>query len=425
MEQITYKKTYKEYKNELDTELTKAAESFVRIGYLLKVARDTEILAESGYKSVVEFARAEYNIDKTQVSRFIRINDRFSENGYSCELKAEYKGFGYAKLTLMLQLPSAVNECLTQELSKADIQAIKDEVDAEKETTDIEIILEQPDHHEEESEIESIIKEIGKTETELFKKIHETIEVGEKKAVIEAMAPAGEKIYSVRIKGAGRFLVNLKDDEEAVSLVKIRTNEKINTTWTEIAEIWKKIIDVDKSTPKNYYDIYGIEFPGVAQPKKEKRKESKVAKAKVAPVQPKKEYIPPEIEEIEEANQIPGQMNVNDYPEIAPESGQVVDNVQTEIKENVEMIKCEEESADEIPNVEEIAEIVEEGISENAEKIECEDTCNDVEEVDRKAIENVQELVRAIAAKDYEAANYIIDTLKKQIETLMNVEKTE
>lgn len=368
MEQIAYKKTYKEYKNELDTELTKAAESFVRIGYLLKVARDTDILAESGYKSVVEFARAEYNIDKTQVSRFIRINDRFSENGYSCELKAEYKGFGYAKLTLMLQLPSAVNECLTPELSKTDIQAIKDEVDAEKETTDIEIILEQPDH-EEESEIENIVKEIGKTEPEVFKKIHETIEVGEKKAVIESMAPAGEKIYSVRIKGAGRILVNLKDDEEAVCLVKIRTNEKINTTWTEIAEIWKKIIDVDKSTSENYYDIYGIEFPEVAQPKKEKRKESKVAKAKVAPVQPKKECVSPEIEEVD---QIPGQMDMNDFPDTIPKSGQTVDNTQIETQEKVEKIKCERESTNEIPNVEEIAEIVEEKIAENVEKIKCE-----------------------------------------------------
>ena len=102
-----------------------------------------------------------------------------------------------------------------------------------------------------------------------------------------------------------------------------------------------------------------------------------------------------------------------------------MDNTQTESRENAEKIKCEEKSTEEIPNVEEIAEIVEEGISENAEKIECEDTCNDVEEVDRKAIENAQELVRAIATKDYEAANYIIGTLKKQIETLMNAEKTE
>ena len=67
MEQtIEYKKTYREYKAELDGELQRTAEGFVRIGYLLKVARDTNILKESGYVNVVEFAKAEYGIDKTQ-----------------------------------------------------------------------------------------------------------------------------------------------------------------------------------------------------------------------------------------------------------------------------------------------------------------------------------------------------------------------
>ena len=83
MDEITYQKTYKEYKADLDAELLRSAESFVRIGYLLKVARDTNILAESGYKTVAEFAEAEYSLNKTQVSRFISINDKFSENGYS------------------------------------------------------------------------------------------------------------------------------------------------------------------------------------------------------------------------------------------------------------------------------------------------------------------------------------------------------
>ena len=54
MEEITYQKTYQEYKAELDGELQKTAEGFVRIGYLLKVARDTDILAESGYATVTE-----------------------------------------------------------------------------------------------------------------------------------------------------------------------------------------------------------------------------------------------------------------------------------------------------------------------------------------------------------------------------------
>ena len=49
MDVITYQKSYREYKAELDSELQKTAEGFVRIGYLLKVARDTNVLAESGY----------------------------------------------------------------------------------------------------------------------------------------------------------------------------------------------------------------------------------------------------------------------------------------------------------------------------------------------------------------------------------------
>lgn len=59
--------SYGEYKAALDGELQKSAESFVRIGYLLKVAVDTDILKESGYRNVNEFAEKEYNLDKSQV----------------------------------------------------------------------------------------------------------------------------------------------------------------------------------------------------------------------------------------------------------------------------------------------------------------------------------------------------------------------
>ena len=48
MNEVIEYRNYAEYKQELDTELKKTAEGFVRIGYLLKVARDTRILAESG-----------------------------------------------------------------------------------------------------------------------------------------------------------------------------------------------------------------------------------------------------------------------------------------------------------------------------------------------------------------------------------------
>lgn len=39
-------KSYRDYKAAVDEELKRSAEGFVRIGYLLKVARDTDILVE-------------------------------------------------------------------------------------------------------------------------------------------------------------------------------------------------------------------------------------------------------------------------------------------------------------------------------------------------------------------------------------------
>ena len=192
MEQIIYQKSYQEYKAELTQELQRTAEGFVRIGYLLKVARDTNVLAESGYKTVAEFAQAEYGIDKTQVSRFISINDKFSENGYSDRLQDQYKGFGYAKLTLMLQLPEAINEGLSPEYTKSEIQQIKDEVDEERKISDLEVMMENrkvPGG----SLLKRVIEEIGKDDPELFVQIAKLIDKGMLVYAMETMAPDGEK----------------------------------------------------------------------------------------------------------------------------------------------------------------------------------------------------------------------------------------
>ena len=115
---ITYKRTYQEFKGELDYELNKAANGFVRIGFLLKQARDTDILNESPYSNYQEFAQKEYGLDASQVSRFININDRFAREDNPEKLKDEYGGFGVAKLSLMLTLPDSLNEELSPEMSK-------------------------------------------------------------------------------------------------------------------------------------------------------------------------------------------------------------------------------------------------------------------------------------------------------------------
>lgn len=132
MNKLEELKNYSEYKAALDEQIKESAEGFVKIGYLLKLAKDTDILKDSQYSNVIEFAKAEYGIDKTMVSRFISINDRFSENGNSPMLRTTYQGFGYAKLAIMLQLPDTLNEELTPEYSKREIQTLKEEMDKEK-----------------------------------------------------------------------------------------------------------------------------------------------------------------------------------------------------------------------------------------------------------------------------------------------------
>lgn len=75
--------TYEEFRDDLKRELEKQVEGFVRIGYKLKLARDTRILEGSGYRDYNEFAWAEYRLDRSVTSRYISINDRYSVGGNS------------------------------------------------------------------------------------------------------------------------------------------------------------------------------------------------------------------------------------------------------------------------------------------------------------------------------------------------------
>lgn len=294
MEQtITYTKTYREYKQELDTELSKTAEGFVRIGYLLKVARDTEILAESGYTTVTEFAKAEYGIDKTMVSRFISINDKFAEGGYSDQLQEQYKGYGYAKLTLMLTLPDEINQQLSPAYSKAEIQAIKDEVEEEKNISDLEVMMEAPaapaatgTDGGEDTLLDRLIRQLGEDSPELYAQMAPTMSLqGEEqiRTVKETMAPNGEKQYSIRISGIGRYMVSIRDTEDTITATSLRTMEQHTYDYPALLAAWAAILPPSNGKTDTEWTAeqirtsweleYGREYP---------------VKAEVAPVQPKK-----------------------------------------------------------------------------------------------------------------------------------------
>lgn len=142
MDELINYNGYEEFKQAVNRVLNRTVEDFVLTGYLLKQARDTDILQGSGYADEKEFAWGEYRLDTSQVSRYIHVNDKFSEGGYSPKLQEQFRGYGYTKLTIMLSLPDTVIEELTPAYSKAEIQSVKEEIEEEEKITDIEVILE-------------------------------------------------------------------------------------------------------------------------------------------------------------------------------------------------------------------------------------------------------------------------------------------
>lgn len=287
MELVEYS-SYKEFKADTDRVMTKlktamgeTAMGFVEMGYQLKVARDTQVLQQSGYTSLTAFAAAEYDLDKSWVSRLIGINNKFSEDGYSKKLRPQYEGFGVAKLTLMLSLPDELNEVLTPDLSKADVQAIKAEVDEEKKTSDIELYLEQqqePPQEQEETLLGRAVKIFLHDDPELYEEIHRIIHMDHRaKDLAEAFAPAGTKVDFARIPGVGRLAVSFKGADRDIEIVNVRSGAKENADWASLEEILIRLMP-NENVKSDWKEIYGEEYP---------------EKEKVAPVQPGTAKMPP------------------------------------------------------------------------------------------------------------------------------------
>lgn len=274
---------YTDFKEKLDTELKANAEGFVKIGYLLKVARDTNILAESGYKNVAEFAFAEYHLTKDIVSRYIAINDKYAENGYSDKLQTKFEGFGVAKLQEMLTLPDAIIEEIEPTLTKREIIDIKREVAAEEAITPIEMAIEAaaPEVQKEEKEL-TLTQRVWK---DIIKGLWDKYSVKDKNsalyriitakypfvtddnfskpletALYELIAPSGTATLWARLQGVGRYMVTVKGLDEPISMVNARDGSKVNTSFADavrdIAEIFE-----GECTAESWEKVYGLANP--------------------------------------------------------------------------------------------------------------------------------------------------------------------
>lgn len=288
-----------EMKRKLRQELQGVKQSFVRIGYALRKIDDQELYKQDGYKSIAEFAREEYGLEPSTTSRFMRINREYSIDGYSEQLRPEFADLGRSQLEEMLKLPEGDRTMIQPETSREEIRELKRFNKAEPEAgiaDDMRQLVEKF-YYDNPEILNAVFKEPEFTE--------ETI-----KRFIEIVNPGGNRSYK---KG----LYFLMMYENRVAVKKFGTNPQ-NLSWWEFWQITRDIFGETAAGPKTWQNYFGGEEKEEQPSESDIKEENNNMKAE-SHVENKQTKKIADQEEDSESEEISGQMEINDYPEILPD----------------------------------------------------------------------------------------------------------
>lgn len=337
MEELRNIENYEQFKQALDTELANQAAGFVRTGYLLKKARDTDILAASGYSTVAEFAKAEYGLSKDIVSRYIAINDRYSEGGYSDRLQDKYEGYGVAKLQDMLTLPIEVVDLISPEMTRKEIAEVKAEVKEEEAISPVEVAIEGEDVQQADMDLaQKAIFQYAKDNPEKFKELVKWTKDGDSEELESILAPSGIAVLASRPQGIGKVFTSFKGEGQPVDILAVRSNEKQTLSMDEYAAKVREVFAPVADMPDAYEKTFGV---APVQPENVTEKSETVSE-KPENVSEKPESVP------EKPKSVPKEPENVEKTECEVLSGEVVDN---EPEEHIPEENHEEKATEEVP----------------------------------------------------------------------------
>lgn len=243
---------YLNYKENLQRELNNMVNGFIRTGYYLKKIRDAEAFRNDGYSSIYEFAEKEFGVTRTVASRFMSINDKYSEDGYSLELKEQYKGLGSSRLSEMLTLPEEDHVMITPVTKIEDIRELKR--------------FEKEEVHEE-STIADLLKNFFLNQD---KKLEAVMTNDNLKDVAEIVNPSGNVSYRYRMD----FMM-MHEYEKGIDIKNFQTGMH-HLEWSDFVEECKKVFVYDLEAAGTVYEQnYGKNEPEeqVVEPVKEDKTE--------------------------------------------------------------------------------------------------------------------------------------------------------
>lgn len=326
-------------KEALRRDLNSAVEAFVRIGYRLRKIRDTESYKLDGYKSLSEFAKAEYGIEKSTTSTFIAINEEFSKDGFSLELQDRYKGMGSSLLSEMLKLPEQDRDLITVHTTRAQIRDLKQFNRQE---------------NPEDNPLADVIVEMLRGKKEFLNRYFKDPDA-DPEDLVYLLNPNGNMTFR-----KGKYMLFFYSLEQGIKYKVFGDSQNHQLSYEEFFQMIREIFPDEGN--RTYESFYGEpESPSapvntpcgdvsaageqVAKEPEEMENDTEVAGSA--------EQDPPS----EEEPQIPGQKEIEDYPEVLPKGYQTEKTVppaEPETRRNTPCSADLERKKQEIPEETEI-----------------------------------------------------------------------
>ena len=186
-----------------------------------------------GAADVFKFAQKEYGLGKSTVSRFIAINEKYSEGGNSLELKAEYKAFSSSKLAEMLTLPDAEVELITERTTIKEIRELKNfnQQEPEEQTA---VEQQEPEW----TPLEKCLIDFFREKKEMLNAVmaHMEKDPPEYKEAADVMNPSGQASHK-----KGMCFLFLYDWSTGVKYKLLTLPEPVKMSWQELLDVVYKI----------------------------------------------------------------------------------------------------------------------------------------------------------------------------------------
>ncbi len=241
---------YIQSKNEIKQELGGIVKSFVRIGWQLTRIDKSGAYKHDGYNNISEFARTEYGMNPSGVSRFMKVYEKYSVPGDTPELKEQYREFKFNNLVEMLQLPEEDQQIFHPKDKREDIRELKD-FNKENESNPMNL-LDWKSAQSTEDKLHATIQEFFREKTGILNTLYssEAYQSGNIKEMAQIINPGDSMSYR---KGTVFLMFHQED-----ITVKIFNGEMRNISWDQFFTYTREIFAEAAAGAKTYENYFGI-----------------------------------------------------------------------------------------------------------------------------------------------------------------------